>query len=161
MNLMHNQFATMIMAFFRGYNHKKYWKRRAIVVDPNNKTPKWIKLYYLLYIKRADAKNNCSFGTNLNSGTYFESPPNLPHGPNGIILGHNLKFGKNVTIFHQVTVANGGGTIGDNVMLGAGSKVLSGVNIGKNVKVGMNAVVIEDVPDNATVVLSKPRIIVK
>ncbi len=52
-----------------------------------------------------------------------------------------------------------GGKIGDNVLLGAGSKVLPSVNIGNNVKVGANCVVVEDVFDNATVVLPKPRII--
>lgn len=52
-----------------------------------------------------------------------------------------------------------GGKIGDNVLLGAGSKVLPAVNIGNNVKVGANCVVVEDIPDNATVVLPKPRII--
>lgn len=52
-----------------------------------------------------------------------------------------------------------GGKIGDNVLLGAGSKVLPSVNIGNNVKVGANCVVVEDIPDNATVVLPKPRII--
>ncbi|MDC1846523.1 MULTISPECIES: hypothetical protein [Bacteroides] len=38
---------------------------------------------------------------------------------------------------------------------------MPGVSIGNNVKVGANAVVVEDVPDNATVVLPKPRIILK
>ncbi len=55
----------------------------------------------------------------------------------------------------------GGGKIGDNVMLGAGSKVLDNVTIGNNVRVGLNAVVIEDIPDGATVVLPRPRIITK
>lgn len=44
-------------------------------------------------------------------------------------------------------------------MFGAGSKVLKGVTIGSNVRVGANAVVIEDIPDGATVVLQRPRII--
>lgn len=97
----------------------------------------------------------------MNAGSYFASPPTLPHGPNGIIIGHDIKFGSNVTIFHQVTVAHGKGQIGNNVLLGAGCKVLSGVSIGDNVKIGMNSVVIEDIPDNSTVVLTRPRIILK
>ena len=44
-------------------------------------------------------------------------------------------------------------------MIGAGAKILPGVIIGSNVKIGANCVVVEDVPDNATVVLPKPRII--
>ena len=105
--------------------------------------------------------HHCSFGTNLNSGTIFKTPPYLPHGPNGIIVGHNLKIGANCTIYQQVTIAHGGTVIGDNVLLGAGCKILPGVKIGNNVKVGANCVVVEDIPDNATVVLPKPRIILK
>ena len=55
----------------------------------------------------------------------------------------------------------GGGKILDNVMIGAGAKILPGVTIGNNVKVGANCVVVEDVPDNCTVVLPKPRVIAK
>jgi serine O-acetyltransferase len=51
--------------------------------------------------------------------------------------------------------------IGGAVVLGAGSKVLSGRNVGEGAKVGANCVVVEDVPANATVVLPKPRIILK
>ncbi len=40
------------MALIQHYNHEKYWRRRAIVIDPTNKTPLVIKLYYLYYIKR-------------------------------------------------------------------------------------------------------------
>lgn len=51
--------------------------------------------------------------------------------------------------------------ISDNVMLGAGAKILPNVSIGNNVKVGANCVVVEDVPNGATVVLPKSRIIIK
>ena len=64
-------------------------------------------------------------------------PPLLPHGPNGIIVGHDAWIGKNCKIFQQVTIVEG------------------------NVKIGANAIVVENVPDNATVVLQKPRIIIK
>jgi serine acetyltransferase len=47
-----------------------------------------------------DAFNNSSFGTNYNSGASFKSPPILPHGLNGIIIGHDCTIGKNV-IIHQ------------------------------------------------------------
>jgi serine O-acetyltransferase len=49
--------------------------------------------------------------------------------------------------------------IGDNVLIGAGAKILPGVTIGNNVKIGANSVVVEDIPDNAIVVLQKPRIL--
>lgn len=100
------------------------------------------------------------FGTGIGYGAKFDTPPRLPHGLNGIVINEHCKFGKNVTIQHQVTFAgesdeNGNPvapTIGDNCFFGAGSKCIGGVNVGRNVKVGANAVVVKDVPDNCTVV---------
>ncbi len=59
------------------------------------------------------------------------------------------------------SIANGNVRIGNNVIIGAGAKILPNVTIGNNCKIGANCVVVEDIPDNATVVLHKPRIIVK
>lgn len=154
-----NVFGRFLQDLVQHYNHDKYWRRRYIVTNPDNTAHILIKLFYLWYIKRCDAFNNCSFGTNLNSGAFFAEPPCLPHGPNGIIIGHDVSIGAGCIVYQQVTVMQGGGKIGDNVLLGAGSKVLPSVNIGNNVKVGANCVVVEDVFDNATVVLPKPRII--
>lgn len=150
-----------LLNFIHGYNHEKYWKRRSIVVDPSSHTSIWLKMYYLFWIKRVDARHHCSFGTNLNGGAYFATPPFLPHGPNGIICGHDIRVGSKCIIYHQVTIAGGNVTIGDNTELGAGAKVLPGVTIGNNCHIGANSVVVEDIPDYATCVLQKPRIIIK
>lgn len=151
-----------IMALIQHYDHEKYWRRRSIVIDPNAKCCLLKKLYYLLYIKRCDAYNNCSFGTNLNAGAQFATPPELPHGPNGIIVGHDVVVGANCIICQQVTIMHGGGCrIGDNVLIGAGAKILGYARIGNNCKIGSNCVVFENIPDNATCVLPKPRIILK
>lgn len=150
-----------LLNFIHRYNHKKYWHRRGIVINPKNRTPIFIKLYYLYYIKRVDARHHCSFGTNLHNGAHFASPPFLPHGPNGIICGHDISVGSNCILYHQVTIAGGKVKIGDNTELGAGAKILPGVTIGNNCHIGANAVVVEDVPDCATCVLQKPRIILK
>lgn len=150
------------MSVIRHYDHEKYWKRRSMVVDPNARCCLLRKIYYLYYIKKCDAYNNCSFGTNLNSGAVFATPPNLPHGPNGIIIGHDVTIGANCTIYQQVTIMHGGGcTIGDNTLIGAGAKILWHARIGNNCKIGANCVVVETIPDNATCVLTKPRIITK
>lgn len=156
-----HKLGRVLLSWIQHYNHEKYWKRRDIVINPNDKTYLLLKLYYLYYIKRTDAYHNCSFGTNLNSGAYFATPPHLPHGPKGIIVGHDVRIGANSIIYQQVTIVQGGVKILNNVLIGAGAKILPGVSIGNNVKVGANAVVVEDVPDNATVVLPKPRIILK
>lgn len=97
-----------IMGIIQHYNHDKYWKRRKVLIDPQNNVGIIKKLYYLFYIKRADAYHNCSFGTNLNNGARFQSPPILPHGPNGIIIEHDVTIGKNCTIYQQVTITHGG-----------------------------------------------------
>lgn len=67
-----------------------------------------------------------------------------------------------MTIFHQVTIGRSRGkapVIGDNVFIGPGAKIFGGIRVGNNVKIGANCVVFQDVPDNSTVVLGKPRII--
>jgi len=151
-----------IMSWIQHYYHKKYWYRRSIVIDPKAKCSLLRKLYYLYYIKKCDAYNNCSFGTNLNAGAKFAIPPELPHGPNGIIVGHDVVIGANCVICQQVTIMHGGGcTIGNNVLLGAGSKILGYVRIGDNCRIGANCVVVENIPDNSTCVLAKPRIIIR
>ena len=46
-------------------------------------------------------------------------------------------------------------------MIGAGAKIIGPIRIGNNVKIGANCIVVQDIPDNATVVMQKPRIILK
>lgn len=46
-------------------------------------------------------------------------------------------------------------------MIGAGAKIIGNVRIGNNVRIGANAIVVDDVPDDCTVVMSKPRVIVR
>lgn len=146
------------------YNPSKYWKRRAKVVDPKSKLPKLLKILYLYYIKKCDAFNNASLGTHLGFGAKFASIPNFPHGLYGIIVSHNATVGKNATIYHQVTIGagkNGAPQIGDNVIVGAGAKVLGGISIGDNVLIGAGAVVTTDVPDNSIVRAAKGTIFEK
>lgn len=160
LNFSNNKYLRKLYAFFSGFYPKKYWRRRDIVLDKEEKMIK--RLFCLFYIKRIDAKLHCSFGTNLNSNTKFMKPPSLVHGPSGIIIGYNAHFGKNVHIAPGVIVLHGESTtiIEDNVFLGAGCKILSGVRIGHDSKIGANAVVTEDIPPHSTVVPQKSRIIV-
>ena len=89
----------------------------------------------------------------------------IDHGI-GVVIGETAEIGDNVTLYHGVTL---GGTslhpvkrhptIGHNVIIGAGAKILGPINIGNNVKIGANSVVIKDIPDNAVVVGIPGRII--
>lgn len=83
----------------------------------------------------------------------------IDHGM-GVVIGETAELGNRITIYHGTTLGGTGNekgkkrhpTVGDNVIIGAGSKVLGNINIGSNSKIGANAVVIEDVPKGATVV---------
>lgn len=144
-----------LMGMIVGFNSSKYWRLRSKVVDKDNKYPKIILYYYLFIIKRIESKNNSSLGTNIGIGAKFEDTPVLPHHLNGIVISPYAKFGKNVTIFQQVTVGERMGKapqFGDNVYIGAGAKIIGDIKIGNNVRIGANAVVIRNVPDNADAV---------
>jgi serine acetyltransferase len=159
-----NRIISYLMGIVQHYNPNKYWKYREIVVNPNSRVPKFVKLYMLFYIKRCDAYNNASLGTDINQGAIFKSRPLFPHGLNGCIIHLKAQIGKNALIYHQVTIASAkGGTpkIGDNCLIGAGAKIIGGVTIGNNVRIGANAVVTKDIPDNATVVCAPNRIIIR
>ena len=89
----------------------------------------------------------------------------IDHGM-GVVIGETSEIGDNVTIYHMVTL---GGispsinsdsqreikrhpTLMDNVVVGSGAQILGPVTIGKNAKIGANAVVTKDVPDNAVMI---------
>lgn len=82
----------------------------------------------------------------------------IDHGM-GIVIGETAEIGNDCTIYHQVTLGGTGKnknkrhpTVGNNVMIGAGSKVLGPITIGNNVKIGAGAIVLKNVEDNVTVV---------
>ena len=157
-----NSFMMCIRSLVQHYDHKKYWRLRDRIVNGNGS--RLSRLICLYRIKRMDAKNCATMGTHLDKSATFASHPSLPHGLYGIVVSHNAIIGKNATIFHQVTIGEGNGgapTIGDNVYIGAGAKIIGNIKIGNNVKIGANCVVFMDVPDHCTVVLPKPRIITK
>jgi serine O-acetyltransferase len=84
----------------------------------------------------------------------------------GVVIGETAEIRDNVTIYHMVTL---GGispsinsndqrnikrhpTLMDNVVVGSGAQILGPVIVGKNAKIGSNAVVTKDVPDNAVMI---------
>jgi serine O-acetyltransferase len=82
----------------------------------------------------------------------------IDHGM-GVVIGQTAVIRDNVTIFQGVTLGGTGKEKGkrhpnieDNVVIGAGAKVLGNITIGANSYIGANAVVIRDVPENSTIV---------
>lgn len=97
-------------------------------------------------------------GVEIHPGAEIKGGFFIDHGM-GVVIGETTEIGNNVTIYQGVTL---GGvstqkgkrhpTIGDNVIIGAGSKILGPLNIGSTSKIGANSVVINDIPNNSTVV---------
>lgn len=90
----------------------------------------------------------------------------IDHGM-GVVIGETAIVGNNVTIFHGSTLGGIGGekgekrhpTVEDDVLIGAGAKVLGDITIGKGAKIGANAIVLKDVPPYATAVGIPAKII--
>ena len=73
----------------------------------------------------------------------------------GVVINSKVTGGKNVLIEHGVTIGEEKGespVLGDDVFVGAGAKIIGGVVVGSRAKVGANAVVVKDVPEDATAV---------
>lgn len=143
------------------FDYEKYWEMREYVCSHTG----GLKAYFYLYrIKKMDAFHNASLGTHIGfNSAQFKGRPFLPHGLNGIIVSNDAVIGEKCQLYHHVTI--GGGNegspiIGDNVLIGAGAKLIGAIKIGNNVKIGAGCVVAIDIPDNATVVMDKPRIII-
>lgn len=82
----------------------------------------------------------------------------IDHGM-GVVIGETAEIGDNVLIYHGVTLGGTGKdkgkrhpTVGNNVVIGAGAKVLGPIYISSNSKIGANSVVLKDVPEGATAV---------
>ena len=82
----------------------------------------------------------------------------LDHG-SGVVIGETAQIGDRVTLYQGVTLGGTGfqrgkrhPTIGDNVTIGSGAKLLGPISVGDGAKIGANTVVVEDVPPHSTVV---------
>ncbi|GFZ31230.1 hypothetical protein CSC2_17560 [Clostridium zeae] len=133
-----------------------------------SKIPKPIKKLVILILKVIQKIfSDILFHTELPFGAKIGKGLRINH-PYGIILSEFAKIGDNCTIFHQVTIGMNEGNrkindgvpqIGNNVYIGCGAKIIGGITIGDNVKIGANAVVTKNIPSNCTVV-GNPAIII-
>lgn len=103
-------------------------------------------------------------GIEIHPGAQIGKGLFIDHGM-GVVIGETTVIGDNCLLYQGVTLGGTGKdkgkrhpTLGDNVMVGAGAKVLGPINIGNNVKVAANAVVLKDIPDNCTAVGVPARI---
>jgi serine O-acetyltransferase len=104
-------------------------------------------------------------GIEIHPGAKIERGFFIDHGM-GVVIGETAEIGKNVLLYHQVTL---GGTslsagkrhptIGNNVLIGAGAKIFGPIMIGDNSQVGGGAVVIKNVPRDSVVVGNPGRVV--
>jgi len=91
----------------------------------------------------------------------------IDHGA-GVVIGETTEIGDNVTIYQGVTLGGTGKekgkrhpTIGNNVVISTGAKVLGAIYVGDNSKIGAGSVVLKDVPPNSTVVGVPGKVVVR
>lgn len=104
-------------------------------------------------------------GIEIHPGAKLGESILIDHGM-GVVIGETAKVGNRVVIYHGTTLGGTGKdigkrhpTIGNDVFIGAGTKILGPINIGSNSKIGANSVVLKDVPEWATVVGVEAKIV--
>ena len=115
--------------------------------------------YKLFFLARFVSQLGKFFtGIEIHPGAKIGNNLFIDHGT-GIVIGETATIGDNCTIYHDVTLGGTGKDkykrhpdIGNNVMIGTGTKILGPIKIRDNVKVGANSTILKDVPSNVTVV---------
>jgi serine O-acetyltransferase len=124
-----------------------------------HKLARWFWLHGLRWLGRATSHfGRMLTGIEIHPGAQIGRRVFIDHGM-GVVIGETAEIGDDVTLYHEVTL---GGTswakgkrhptLGKGVVIGAGAKVLGPITVGDGAKIGSNAVVVKDVPANATVV---------
>ena len=127
--------------------------------------------HYLWHNEQKLAARAVSYGSRIITGIEIHPAAKIgkrffiDHGV-GVVIGETAEIGNDVTLYHGVTLGgvswNNGKrhpTLEDGVIVGAGAKVLGPFTVGKNAKIGSNAVVVKPVPAGATMVGSAARMI--
>ena len=122
--------------------HINYWRARRISQKAARKT-----------------------GIEIHPGAVIGKGLFIDHGA-GVVIGETTVIGDNVTLYQGVTLGGTGKetgkrhpTIGDNVMVSAGAKLLGSFTVGENSKIGAGSVVLNEVPPNCTVVGVPGRVV--
>ena len=124
----------------------------------------YLKKHYFLarWVSQRAARKT---GIEIHPGAVIGKGFFIDHG-SGVIIGETTIIGDNVTLYQGVTLGGTGKetgkrhpTLGDNVMVSAGAKIIGSFTVGENSKIGAGSVVIEEVPPNCTVVGVPGRIV--
>lgn len=113
---------------------------------------------HVLLARYISEKAKRKTGIEIHPGAKIGKRLFIDHGT-GVVIGETAIIRNDVTLFHGVTLGGTGKekgkrhpTIGNNVFIGSGAKILGNIIIGNNVKIGANAVILKDIPSNTTIV---------
>lgn len=138
-----------IALLYYRFSHRLYLNKRYFLA-------RWVSQ---LAVKRT--------GIEIHPGARIGDGLFIDHG-HGVVIGETAVIGNNVTIYQGVTLGGTGKesgkrhpTIGNNVLISAGAKVLGSFSVGNNAKIGAGSVVLKEVPENSTVVGIPAKVIRK
>ena len=120
---------------------------------------RWLWQHRLRFLARFNSQVLRFFtGIEIHPGAEIGRRFFIDHGM-GVVIGETAIVGNDVTLYQGVTLGGTGKehgkrhpTIGDNVVIGTGARVLGNIRVGENCRIGANSVVLRSVPDNSTVV---------
>ena len=124
----------------------------------------YVRKHYFLarWVSQRTARKT---GIEIHPGATIGKGLFIDHG-HGVVIGETAIIGDNVTLYQGVTLGGTGKekgkrhpTIGDNVMISTGAKILGSFTVGENSKIGAGSVVLNEVPPNSTVVGVPGRIV--
>ena len=126
----------------------------------------WCHMHGLKFLARLiSQRSRHRTGIEIHPGAKIGKRLFIDHGM-GIVFGETAEIGDNCTIYHGVTLGGTGKdtgkrhpTIGNNVLISTGAKVLGPFTVGDNSRIGANAVVLQEVPPDSTVVGIKARVV--
>lgn len=126
----------------------------------------WLYYHHLPFLARLNSQLARHItGIEIHPGAKIGRRLVIDHGM-GIVIGETAEIGDDCLLYQGVTLGGTGKdlgkrhpTLGNNVMVGAGAKVLGPFRVGNNARIAANAVVLREVPDNATVVGVPGRIV--
>ena len=126
------------------------------------RTMQWSRRWRLFPIEMVCNKLNAVFGQCIiGRGAEFGPGFVLIHSQ-GVVINGAVRGGSNIYIEHQVTIGaerNQNPTLGSNIFIGAGAKIVGAVCIGDGARIGANAVVVDDVPARTSVVGIPARVV--
>lgn len=139
----------LLVKFYGGF-----WNLKSKSLNhKSNLYKSWLLWLYKQYMQL--------FSAEISNNVKFTGLPILPHGLHGIFISGSAEIGSDCIIYHQVTIGTnslpdskgvGAPVIGNNVLIGAGAKIIGNVRVGNNCRIGANAVITKNIPDNCTVI---------